>query len=251
MHLMKNCCHIFIFAIALITLSAPAFSYDLIVPDTGQNLCYDWERILCDEWHIEGFTQVCDSSPYCPSEGEDFYGQDAHYTINPPDLTDNGDRTVTDNLTGLVWEQKTEESEKNTYTYSAAISYCENLSLGGNDDWRIPTRREFSTIMNHGRLSPSLDTTYFPHYTDTSPSEVLYWTSSEYHVDPTQVWIVQMSFGIMVAIADIQVLRKDGGRCAPFWRCRCRRMNHSPMQTLVEILRKWSWSLFVVYSLSW
>jgi hypothetical protein len=200
MHLMKNRCTIFLIAIALSAPSLPAFSYDLIIPDTGQNLCYDWERIMCDEWHMEGFYQVCDSAPYCPSEGEDFYGQDAQYTINPPDLTDNGNGTVTDNLTGLVWEQKTEESERSTFAYSEAVSYCETLSLGDNDDWRVPTRREFSTILNHGRLSPSLDVTYFPDYTYASANEVYYWTSSVYHDDPSQVWKLQMSFGIAEAI---------------------------------------------------
>ena len=136
-----------------------------------------------------------------PSTGEDFYGQDATYTINPPDLTDNGDGTVTDNLTGLVWEQKTTETEQYSYTtYSEAASYCEDLSLGGNDDWRVPTRREFSTLLNHSQTSPSLDVTYFPDYTYNGANEVYYWTSSVYHDDPAQMWKVQMSFGIMEAV---------------------------------------------------
>jgi hypothetical protein len=75
MNLTKNCCNIFLIAIALSTLSLPAFSYDLIIPDTGQNLCYDWERIMCDEWHMEGPNQVCDSPPYCPSKVKIFTGR--------------------------------------------------------------------------------------------------------------------------------------------------------------------------------
>ena len=103
-----------------------------IVPDTGQDLCYDWENLM-DE---------------CPGEGEDFYGQDGSYTINPPDLTDNGDGTVTDNLTALMWEQKTEENEPISYTYDDAITYCDDLTLGNHNDWSIPTRGEYSTILN-------------------------------------------------------------------------------------------------------
>jgi hypothetical protein len=196
---------IFLVALFFIAVSPPVLSYDLIVPDTGQDLCYDWEYIMCDEWHWEGEwpseKQVCDSEPYCPNPGEDFYGQDANYTINPPDLTDNDDGTVIDNLTGLMWEQKTTETEQNSYTtYSEAASYCADLSLGGNNDWRVPTRREFSTLLNHGRLSPSLDVTYFPDYTYNGANEVYYWTSSVYHDDPAQMWKVQMSFGIMEAL---------------------------------------------------
>ena len=76
-------------AILLLLLSNPVFSVDLIVPDTGQTLCYDDRQIIT-----------------CPSVGLDYYGQDGNYLINPPSLTDNLNGTVTDNLTGLMWEQK-------------------------------------------------------------------------------------------------------------------------------------------------
>ena len=54
-------------AILLLSLSNPVFSVDLIVPDTGQTLCYDWTDIMT-----------------CPSPDQDFYGQDGSYLINPP-----------------------------------------------------------------------------------------------------------------------------------------------------------------------
>ena len=40
-----------------------------------------------------------------PAEGEAFYGQDATYVGTQPSYTDNGDGTVTDDVTGLTWEQ--------------------------------------------------------------------------------------------------------------------------------------------------
>ena len=172
---MKN---VTIILFMLLQLPFYALSYDLIVPDTGQDLCYDW-------------TQIID----CPNEGEDFYGQDGSYTIRPPDLTDNGDGTVTDNLTGLMWEQKTLESETLSYTYPDAVAYCNDLTLGNGNhsDWRVPTRKAYSTILNYGRVSPSLDTLYFPYYT----SVAYYWTTSEYHDDPSQVWVVRLTFGLI------------------------------------------------------
>ncbi|MEI6127374.1 MAG: hypothetical protein WCQ99_12565, partial [Pseudomonadota bacterium] len=86
----------------LFAVAAPVFSADLIVSDTGQTLCYDRTSLMTS----------------CPPEGQDFYGQDGTYLINPPSLTNNGDGTVTDNLVGLIWEQKTAESEKILYYYS-------------------------------------------------------------------------------------------------------------------------------------
>ncbi|MCI5138368.1 MAG: hypothetical protein D3922_08115, partial [Candidatus Electrothrix sp. AR1] len=40
-----------------------------------------------------------------PATGEAFYGQDAHYNGNQPTYTDNGNETVTDNVTGLMWQK--------------------------------------------------------------------------------------------------------------------------------------------------
>ena len=177
MNVLKKISVIFLFSTLLISFSSAVMSFDFIVPDTGQDLCYDWDDII-----------------ECPDEGEDFYGQDAHYTINPPDLTDNEDGTITDNLTGLMWEQKTKENEPNLYTYNEAITYCDELVLGEQNDWRMSTRKEYSTILNYGRVSPALDENYFPYST---ANEVSYWTISEYHDDPNQVWKILMSFGLI------------------------------------------------------
>jgi hypothetical protein len=182
---------------ALCMCAGYAFGFTVSLPDTGQDLCYDWEHIMCDQWHMVGSNQVCDSPPYCPEEGEDFYGQDGSYTINPPSLTNNNNGTITDNITGLLWEQKGQQNETLTYTYDQAIAYCENLDLGGYTDWRVPTRPEYATIMNFGRVSPALDTSFFPYYTYASTDDIMYWTTSEYYSDPTQVWRIQLAFGLM------------------------------------------------------
>ena len=169
-----------VLTIMLITFSTPVYSFDFTLPDTGQDLCYDWTDIM-----------------ECPSEGEDFYGQDAHYTINPPDLTDNGDGTVTDNLTGLIWEQKTEGNEPDNFTFDDALTYCDDLTLAFNSDWRVPTRNEYSTILNYADVSPSLDIEYFPYFTSTGSNLAYYWTSSEYNDDPSQVWVLRLAFGLL------------------------------------------------------
>ncbi len=197
MNITKKLSWLYLPAILLLALASPVSSYALIVPDTGQTLCYNWQYCICDTWHMKGPNQICDSPPYCPSEGQDFYGQDGTYLINPPNLTDNGNGTVTDNLTGLIWEKKTTETEAYTFTYDNAITYCNDLVLGGYSDWRVPTRKEFSTLLNYGVVSPSLDITYFPDYSYILPDEINYWTSSDYYNDPSKAWVVQISFGLI------------------------------------------------------
>ncbi len=79
------------------TVTEPgAASVPYPIVDTGQSTCYDNSGVID-----------------CPAEGEAFYGQDAQYSGNAPSYTDNGDPftgsgqagTVTDNVTGLVWQQ--------------------------------------------------------------------------------------------------------------------------------------------------
>ena len=51
---------------------------------------------------------------------------------------DNGDGTVTDTGTGLMWQKATAPG---TYTWEAALVYCENLNLANHTDWRFPRQR--------------------------------------------------------------------------------------------------------------
>ena len=56
---------------------------------------------------------------------------------------DNGDGTVTDNGTGLMWQQATAPG---TYTWEQALVYCENLDLANHTDWRLPTVKELGLL---------------------------------------------------------------------------------------------------------
>ncbi|WP_147676078.1 Lcl C-terminal domain-containing protein [Algibacter pacificus] len=99
-----------------------------------------------------------------PNEGEAFYGQDGTYTGNQPSYTDNGDGTITDNVTGLMWEKDMGEK----MTYEAAFSKAQQSNLGGHSDWRVPTIKElYSLILFTGQVKGAksnklfIDTDYF------------------------------------------------------------------------------------------
>ncbi|NOQ26703.1 MAG: DUF1566 domain-containing protein [Bacteroidales bacterium] len=99
-----------------------------------------------------------------PSIGDSFYGQDGTYNENTPSYTDNGDGTITDNVTGLMWEQDMGDK----ITYNNAFSKAETSTLAEHDDWRVPTIKEiYSLILFTGQvageeaISMFIDTDYF------------------------------------------------------------------------------------------
>ena len=119
---------------------SPQISYLLV--DTGQSACYDRDG----------------AEIACPKEGEAFAGQDAEYDGTPMSYTDNGDGTVTDNVTGLMWQQTPADYGM---SWQEAADYCESLQLAGYDDWRMPTTKELFSISDFSQGWPYLDTTYF------------------------------------------------------------------------------------------
>ena len=84
-------------------------------------------------------------------------------------LIDNGNGTVTDTTTGLVWQQAT----PGIYIWQEAMDYCKNLNLAQHSDWRSPTRDELHSIQSPYVRGRIISTTFFP---DTVSS--WYWSST-------------------------------------------------------------------------
>ncbi|ETR68055.1 MAG: hypothetical protein OMM_04794 [Candidatus Magnetoglobus multicellularis str. Araruama] len=119
---------------ALIVDGQPEFyQFTGRVPDTGQTKCYDNNNEIP-----------------CPNSGEDFYGQDANYNINPQsftkldalgnDLPDSATEwvMVRDNISGLIWEVKTDDGsihdKDNTYTWYDSNPETNGGNPGKNGD---------------------------------------------------------------------------------------------------------------------
>ncbi len=117
----------------------------------------------------------------------DTFGEDSDYTINPPSYEDNNNGTITDNVTGLIWQK----IDAGSMAWEDAIAYADLLSLSGHQDWRLPTSDELFGILDHGQHNPALNTTYF------SPSDAQYWWTCETRADdPGRVWVVNEGGGI-------------------------------------------------------
>ncbi|MCP4755353.1 MAG: DUF1566 domain-containing protein, partial [Proteobacteria bacterium] len=100
-------------------------------------------------------------------------GEDSDYSINPPLYSNNGDGTVTDNHTLLMWQRQDDNVSR---TWSEAVSYCGGLSdssYGNYSDWRLPNVKELQSIVIYGNNNPSIDTSIFP---GTDSQE--YWSST-------------------------------------------------------------------------
>ena len=102
------------------------------------------------------------------------------------DLVENGDGTVTDSLTGLMWQQES----AGPMGWLAAAAYCRNLALAGNGDWRLPSREALESILDGSRNDPAVNTYYFPD-TQSSP----YWSSDTVAGHDESAWHVNFGRG--------------------------------------------------------
>jgi hypothetical protein len=103
-------------------------SQDYPIIDTGQDLCYDTLDVIV-----------------CPQPGEPFYGQDSQYNGIQFSFQNNSDGTVTDLISGLIWQQFLFE---NKFTYEDALAAADTFSLDGYNDWRLPGIKELYSLID-------------------------------------------------------------------------------------------------------
>lgn len=108
-----------------------------------------------------------------------------------PSYTDNGDETVTDNNTGLIWQKSDDDVQRN---WQQALDYCNGLSLGGKTDWRLPNIKELLSVVDLSTYDPAIDTTNFPGVL-AGVSNSYYWSSSYYSPNPVHAWYVTFYTG--------------------------------------------------------
>lgn len=99
---------------------------------------------------------------------------------------DNEDGTVSDQGTGLMWQQTNDE---NRYVWADACQYCEELALGGYTDWTLPDLHQLSSIIDT-HYSPTINTNFFK-----GTKNVGYWSGSTYAVNTDNAWLVSFNNG--------------------------------------------------------
>ena len=127
--------------------------------NTGQTLCYD---------NSAAFVA-------CPANENDiFYGQSPRFSYLEQSLSESGGM-VSESVSGLIWQQAIPESYGGCAggtecTLTEAQNYCENLNLGGYDDWKLPSAFDFPAIANF-ETSSHLDSLF------TSHDNVSFWAA--------------------------------------------------------------------------
>jgi hypothetical protein len=113
-------------------------------------------------------------------------------------FVDNGDGTITDRTTGLMWSKNPHtdlpEKFKGTMVWKDVITAYKELSFAGHNDWRLPTVEELRSIVDYTRGAkenePAIDTKFFP---DTKCS--WYRTSTPCAFSEGSVWCVNFYYG--------------------------------------------------------
>ena len=159
-----------------------AASGSALVADTGQQTCYDPTGATTDEIP-------------CAMTGQD--GELQRGVDWPaPRFTDNGNGTVTDNLTSLIWSQEANcfgarswtfaLSDANTLSSNNQCGLLQDGSVAG--DWKLPNLKELASLSDYGEDSPSIPS--------AAPFDMVqstqYWTSTSYFPNPAQAWYVSM-----------------------------------------------------------
>jgi hypothetical protein len=117
---------------------------------------------------------------------------------------DNDKQTVTDNVTGLMWQDDTESGSvkklwispasyaandyRNT-TGDTAATYCIDLTLGDYYDWRLPTIEELVYLSDKGKGNPAIDSIFKNIISD------FYWSSTYFEGQSMNAWCVNYNDG--------------------------------------------------------
>ena len=109
--------------------------------------------------------------------------------LHVPDtrFIENGDGTVTDNFTGLMWLQKS----SGEMDLQNAQTYAKSLSLAGYDDWRLPDMTELAMLCDRNQTNPALNRIVF---SSIFPGK--YWTASALAGQMDKQWFVDLSKGM-------------------------------------------------------
>ncbi len=179
-------------------------------PATGQTTCWDPADITTPITTI-----ACAGTR---QDGELQFGATLSYI-------DNGDGTITDNNTGLMWEKLSADGSihdfNTTYTWQDAFSVkIVTLNGGGgfagHTDWRLPNRRELESIVNLEGYQPAMHPIFFApcsagcSFPTCSCTQSGFYNASFYYSSSTNVSGAQNAWGVVFYDGYVHAVPKAG-----------------------------------------
>ena len=100
---------------------------------------------------------------------------------------DNGNGSVSDIATGLMWQKRDDNVAR---LYAGAIANCDGLTLAGESDWRLPNIKELTSLVDYRVDDPAIDGSLFP-----GTNSARYWSVTSVESSSNEAWIVQFFTG--------------------------------------------------------
>ena len=132
------------------------------------------------------------------AEAEQVCRDDILATAPDSRFQDNGNGTVTDLATGLIWKQCAEglsgagcaSGRAATFTWQEALQHAEAADFAGSSMWRLPNKNELASLVERRCYAPAINERYFP----STPSS-WFWSSSPYADYSRGAWYVYFLYG--------------------------------------------------------
>ncbi|MGL6313496.1 DUF1566 domain-containing protein [Vibrio sp. WXL103] len=120
------------------------------------------------------------------------------YGINQ--FIDNGNKTITDRATGLIWQQ---DDSARGMDWFAALDYCQSLEIAGRSDWRLPSIKELHSIVDYTKSPETSNSAAIDDLFVTTPivneggekDYASYWSSTTHHNLKRSANAAYISFG--------------------------------------------------------
>jgi len=117
--------------------------------------------------------------------------------------------TVTDMVTGLMWQQCSvgqtgadcSGGTASVHNWQAALALAGTDSTADYNNWRLPNKNELSSLVAYDRYNPSTNEVVFPN------TAAYYWSSSPYAINSDNAWYVYFNNGFVYGSS-----RADGHR---------------------------------------
>lgn len=118
-----------------------------------------------------------------------------------PRFADNGNGTVTDQLTGLIWMKIANALGSKTWTEALLdasklqAGFCGLTDGSKPGDWRLPNARELQSLIDFSKMAPALPSGH----PFAGVSNGNYWSSTNYNIFSASAWKVNLGGGMMNA----------------------------------------------------